>query len=416
MAQKSFNLSFDGDDPDTEFYGNVLGLEIREDLAASTTCRITLATALQDDGTWAYLTNDSLALFTNLTVRLGFTDSEGLAGALGAAASAIVSALGGGASGDDGLVPLFDGYITCVELELSSEPSGSTIVITATDPGVLLSLEEKAAAFTNMADSDIVQQLVGGYGIDLVVTSTPTVHQDNDTTVMQHGSDFAFIRELARRNGMEFYFEPNLSTGVQTAYFQPPQLTDTPQPDLAIQFGDASNLRSFSARLEGQLPLSVKSQQVDVRSAAPVTSVAPDTELEELGATDAATLIGDPLDSLVTPQDSQSQMLLVATPTSDATELQTMVQAVRDEASWIIRAKGEVNTDAYQFILRPHRLVLVKGAGLPYSGKYYVTRVVHLLKSDGTYTQNFEARRNARDVDGSEEFGGASLGIAIPGL
>jgi len=96
--------------------------------------------------------------------------------------------------------------------------------------------------------------------------------------------------------------------------------------------------------------------------------------------------------------------------------MQTIAQAVRDEASWFISARGEVNSDAYQGVLRPHRLVLVKGAGKSYSGKYYVTRVVHELKGDGSYTQTFEARRNARDVDGSEQFGGSGLGLSIPGL
>jgi hypothetical protein len=96
--------------------------------------------------------------------------------------------------------------------------------------------------------------------------------------------------------------------------------------------------------------------------------------------------------------------------------LQTLAQAVRDEGGWFIAASGEVNSDAYQAVLRPHRLVLVKGAGKPYSGKYYVTKVTHELKADGTYTQKFEARRNARDVDNSEQFASGSLAIAIPGV
>jgi phage protein D len=67
-------------------------------------------------------------------------------------------------------------------------------------------------------------------------------------------------------------------------------------------------------------------------------------------------------------------------------------------------------------VLRPHRLVLVKGAGKAYSGRYYVTSVVHEFKGDGSYTQSFEARRNALDVDGSERFGGGGLGLSIPGI
>jgi phage protein D len=109
-------------------------------------------------------------------------------------------------------------------------------------------------------------------------------------------------------------------------------------------------------------------------------------------------------------------MLVLGTPTSDTTEMQTLAQAVRDEAAWLITATGEIDSDAYQSVLRPHRLVLVKGAGKPYSGKYYITRVVHELKHDGSYRQKFEARRNARDLDGSEQFGGGGSALPIPGI
>ena len=126
--------------------------------------------------------------------------------------------------------------------------------------------------------------------------------------------------------------------------------------------------------------------------------------------------MGGALSGLVTPQDAQAQMLLLGPPTSDAAELQNLSQAVRDDAGWCITAQGEINSEAYQTVLRPHRLVLVKGAGKPYSGRYYVTRVVHELQSDGGYTQEFEALRNARDLDGSEQFGGGGLGVSIPGV
>jgi uncharacterized protein len=109
-------------------------------------------------------------------------------------------------------------------------------------------------------------------------------------------------------------------------------------------------------------------------------------------------------------------MLISAPATGDETELNTLAQALRDEAGWFITAEGEINGEAYQNVLRPRRLVLVKGAGKAYSGKYYVTRVAHEMSGDGTYTQKFEARRNARDVDGSEHFGAGGLGLSIPGI
>lgn len=415
MADKNFQIAFGGNAAADDFYADVVSLTIEEAVGMATTLRLQLVTTLQDDGTWSHQTDDQLSLYTQVTAKIGFTGGQGLSGALGSAASSISGGLGGSSSGNDGLVPVFDGYITEVKINLGSEPDTSTVEVSAMDTSVLMSLEEKVTTWDNMADSDIVQQIVSGYGVSVQADSTATVHQDNDTTVVQRASDLEFVRSLAARNGMEFYFETDSSSGDVTAYLQQPQLTGTPQPDLSVQFGDQSNLKSFSAVLNGQRPLAVKTQQTDVRSASPNSAQVSDTQLTKLGATDANSMIGGPLNSLVTPQDTQAQMLLLAVPTSDATELQTIAQAVRDEAAWIITATGEVNTDAYQGVLRPHRVVLIKGAGTPYSGKYYVSRVTHEMKTDGNYSQTFEAWRNARDVDGSEDFGGSGLGIAIPG-
>jgi len=260
-----------------------------------------------------------------------------------------------------------------------------------------------------------VQQIVSAYGVAVQADTTTTVHQEDDTTIVQRGTDIQFVRDLAQKNGMEFYFETD-DTGTVNAYFRAPQLSDTPQPDLAIQFGDQSNLKSFYAHLSGQRPLNVKASQMDVTANSANTAQVSDTQLTKLGDKDANTLIGGPLGSLVTPKDAAAQMLVLGPPTSDATEMQTIVQAVRDEASWLIAASGEINSDAYQSVLRPHRLVLVKGAGSTYSGKYYVTKVVHEMNHEGDYIQRFEARRNARDLDGSEQFGSSSAGLSIPGI
>jgi phage protein D len=410
MAQKTFQIAFDGTPVDQDFYGDIVSLNVEENRSVANTFLLQLATKLADDGSWNYLDDERLALFTKVSIKVGFTGGGGLAGALGG----LGGALGGG--GNDGVVPVFDGYVTSVNFDIGSEPGNSRIQVAGMDTSVLMSLEEKIVTWKDMSDSDIVQQIVSSYGVTVHADSTSTVHQENDTTIVQRGSDIQFVRELALRNGLEFYFETDQDSGAVTAYFRAPQLSGTPQPDLAIQFGDQSNLQSFTAQLTGQRPLAVKIEQIDVAQNSPNTAQVSEPQLNKLGANDADALIAGPLGSLVTPKDAQAQMLVLGPPTSDATEMQAIAQAVRDEASWFITARGEINSEAYQTVLRPHRLVLVKGAGKAYSGKYYVTSVAHELSGDGTYTQSFEARRNARDVDGSEQFGGAGLGLPIPGL
>ena len=74
---------------------------------------------------------------------------------------------------------------------------------------------------------------------------------------------------------------------------------------------------------------------MDIAANSPNTAQVSDTQLTKLGDKDANTLIGGPLGSLVTPKDAPAQMLVLGPPTSDATEMQTIVQAVRDEAALV---------------------------------------------------------------------------------
>ena len=394
MANKAYQIEFSGTAVDEDFYEDVVRLTVEENTTVASTFHLQLGLRLQSDGSWTYLDDDRLAVFNSVTVKVGFTDGSGDA--------------------NEGLKTVFDGFITNVDVDFGSEPDHAFINIGGLDTSVMMSLEEKIATWPNMADSDIVQQIVASYGITAQVDQTATTHQEDDTIIVQRGSDIEFVRDLARKNGMEFYFETD-DTGVLTAHFSAPQLSDTPQRDLAIQFGDQSNLKSFSAHLSGLRPLNVKATQMDISSNSPNVAQASDTQLTKLGDKNANALIGAQLDSQITPKDAQA-LILLGLPTSDAAEMQTIVQSVRDEASWFISAEGEINSDAYQSVLRPHRLVLVKGAGTSYSGKYYVTRVLHEMNHEGDYIQRFEARRNARDLDGSEQFSSGSSGLSVPGI
>src|SRR6516165_6200789 len=218
MAQKAFQIAFDGTPVDQDFYGDIVTLQVEENTSIANTFRLQLATKLADDGSWNYLDDDRLALFTKVSIKIGFTGGAGLAGALGA----LGGALGGG--GNDGLVPVFDGYVTSVNLDIGSEPGNSRIEVAGMDTSVLMSLEEKIATWKDMSDSDIVQQIVAAYGVEIKADSTPTVHQENDTTLVQRSSDIQFVRDLASRNGMEFYFETDKDSGNVVAHFHAPQL------------------------------------------------------------------------------------------------------------------------------------------------------------------------------------------------
>lgn len=408
MADFAYQLLFAGEAAGDELYDDVLELTVETRGADPSTVRLKLATTLDEDGDWTHLGDDRWALFAPLTIRLGYLAGEGLAGALS-------GALGGG-GGNDGLVTLFTGYVSGVELSLGSEPGQTVLTVMAVDPSLLLGLEEKVAVWSNVTDSDVIEQIAGSYGLDTDVEATATTHEENETVLVQRSTDLQFLRTLARRNGFEFAFEPDPDSGDPVAHCTAPQLDDTPQPDLAIQFGEESNLARFGVTVDGRRPLNVKVTQTDMHAKSANTAQVTSISLTELGADDLDALAGDAIDRLATPQDAASQLLLLGPPTSDTTELQALAQAARDEAGWFMTATGEVNCDAYGAVLRPRRTVLVKGAGDLYSGTWYVTRVTHTITSDGRYRQTFDAKRNARGLTGNEPFGGDGLSLPLPGL
>lgn len=407
MADFAYQILFDGDAAEDDFYADILELSIDVPAADAATVRLRLAIAVNDDGEWTYLDDDRLSLFSPVEIRLGYQEGEGLAGALG-------GLLGGG--GNDGLIPVFTGFVHGVDVQIGSVPGQSQIDVSLTDTSLLMGLEDRIAVWTDVSDSEVIERIAGAYADNTEVDSTETVHAEDGSVLVQRGTDLQFVRMLARRNGLEFAFETDAASSNVTAIATLPQLDGTPQPDLAVLFGDQSNLASFHVRVDGRLPLNVDVSQVDISTKSANSAQVSDISLNLLGADDLGALAAGDIDALAPPQTATSQLMLLGPPTSDSTELTALAQSVRDTAGWFMTATGEINCDAYGAVLQPRRTVLVKGAGSLYSGTYYVTGVTHRITSDGRYRQTFEAKRNALGLDGSEEFGADSLGLSLPGI
>lgn len=398
MADKGYTLTFDDQSADASLYSDIRLVEVEESVTGPSTFTMQVETELDDNGNWNHLDDDGFSLFTKVGVAVGFTSALGIPGA----------------GSPVGLEPVIEGYVTEVSMHAGSLPGDSFLEVRGMDACALMSTEEKAVAWPNLSDSDIVQQIIAGYGLSVDATDTATVHQDTDTLIIQRSTDSAFVRQLAARNGFLFYFTQESGDSQAGARFGPPKLDGAPQADLAVRFGEDSNLRRFDVQLSGLRPLSVAAEQVDPHSKQDTTSQANSAQLQTLGAAVLDDLVSPKLDQLVTPLAAQSGLLLLAQPSADQTELDAAAQAVREESAWLISATGEINSDAYGNVLRAGKLVLIKGVGTQYSGTYYVTKVTHRMRSDGSYAQTFEARRNARDLDGSEQFGQSALGIAVP--
>jgi len=357
----------------------LIEVAVEDNADQADTFRLKVGIQLRDDGEWTDVDAPEFALFNKVRVEAGFRDGT--------------------------TEILTEGYITDVQVHFEDAARQPYLEVHGLDASVLMSLEEKIVTWPNLSDSDIATQILSAYGFTPDVTSTNPVHQENDVTVIQRGSDLEFLRRLARKNGFEVGVAKDALPGTTTGYFRTPVLDGTPQKTLAVASGDETSLRSFTVTVDGVKPLAVETGQIDVKGKAAASGTGTQLQFAAIGNQDLDALVGGTINSLITAHDTAGKLWLYSVPTSNAKELTTLEQAVRDEAGWLVNATGEINSDVYGAVLRANRLVLVKGAGALFSGKYYVTQVAHRIGSDGRYQQTFHARRNAVGLDGSEHFG-----------
>jgi phage protein D len=374
VPDTSYTLQLNNAPADQDLLDAITLIEVEDDAALASAFRLRVPIGLTDEGDWTWAAEDIFKPLTpvSISVQLGSEVNE----------------------------QLMSGYITSHHVHFDKDPGASFLEVLGLDAGTLMNIEEKIVAWKDMADSDIVTQILNTYGFTPQVDSTQPSYTENETTIIQRGTDLAFVRRLARRNGFEFFIETDATSGVTTGHFHQPKLSDQPQKDLALAFGEDTNVRTLEAQYDALRPTTVDARGLSIGDKSDQSASASSSDLDPLGA-DAA------LDLL----DQQPKSLLSRTSAFDNAELQTRVQAAVNASSWAISMSGELDVTAYQAVLRARRTVLVKGAGTRYSGTYYVSRVTHSLTRT-EYTQKFELTRNALALSGSEAFG-ASEGLSL---
>lgn len=292
--------------------------------------------------------------------------------------------------------PLIAARVIETNADFSNQPGQSVYHVVAMDPTVLLNLQQKVKPWPNLSDSTIATAIFTDpdyreYNFIPIVEATRWQRQETDQLVIQRGTDMQFLRQLAERNGYEYYMELNPLTQQVEAHFHPPRLNQPPQGVLSVNLGEATNVNRFNPRYEMLRPTTADASGLDA-----------DTQQEQPAETDRSQLTELGREATI-HRERPRRTLLSRTGHTRTGELQTAVQAVVDRSAWAITAEGELNTVAYGGILRAKRPVEVRGAGKQFSGVYYVEQVTHTFTGDG-YTQQFSLSRNALGLTGRERF------------
>ena len=285
-----------------------------------------------------------------------------------------------------GVVPevLIDGIITQHQIAPSNRPGESTLVVTGEDVSVMLDLEEKSATYPNQPDSVIVARLLASYaqyGLVPSITPTTNVPIELQRIWSQQGTDLAFIRELAQRNGFVFYIEPTPIPGVNTAHWGLDNRLGVPQSALTMNMGSDSNLDTpptFTFNALGPIAPQITILEPFTKLAIPIPlpsslepplALRPARPLRKLLPRDTAGL--DPLEAALSGLASAS------------------------EGADAVTGNGELDAVRYGRALRSRRLVGFRGVGGSYDGMYYVSQVTHRIRR-GEYKQGFTIKREGR--------------------
>lgn len=290
------------------------------------------------------------------------------------------------ASLDGRVEPLIDGMATHVETRPGAGGVGQ-VVVKGKDLSALMDvIHIPGLPFPAMPPSARVLLILAKYAalgvIPMVIPSlTDEVPLPTQRIPQQQGSDYAYVKQLAAQAGYVFYLEPGPAPGTSNAYWGPEIRVGAPQPALNTGMDALTNVEELSFEFDRErkkLPIVYFQEPL---SKAPIGIPVPDV-----------TPMNPPL-GLVPPLPPRIEQLTETAHQSVLGALTTGLAFVARHSDSVF-GRGRLDVTRYGRLLRSRQLVGVRGAGLPFDGLYYVSRVTHEIRR-GAYKQGFELARNA---------------------
>ncbi len=349
-----------------DLYPDLLGLEVELDACLASMLRMHLAIRRQDDGLWSHVDDERLQVWKKVQITAGF---------------------------ESGTEELITGYVTHLRPLFELDPALCSLEVWAMDESVLMDREEKLKAWPGKTDSEIAKEIFELYGFGVSdVADSQVVHDEEVSTVIQRETDMQFLKRLALRNGFDCYVDNG------KAFFQPPQVDAEPQPVLAVNFGDETNVDRFRVEVNALVPSQVAMSQIE-RQGKEVLDETAESGQQPLGKIGAGALPAAGI--------APGRIHVARSSTTGSPEMAALCQGLFQRAEWFVSAEGEIAASRYGHVLRPRLPVTLKGVSETYSGVYLVRHVTHSFHPGG-YNQLFKAQRNALMPTGSEQFSGPS--------
>jgi hypothetical protein len=335
----------------------ISGVEVRTSRSEAATATLTFDDRRGSDGRWMVADNPLLTAWAKVVVSADFVTH---------------------------VEEIFRGFIAELKPAVPQNAGEAKLVIECQDEGFALAREHMRRVWGTPAplpDQVILTELIAPLGLRVAAGSG---QGQTARSLSQDGPPIVFLRDRARASGYDMIFARG------EVYFGPMRLSAAPQPTLMVQAGSGTNCLTFNlSDIAGQPDVIIYDLAPRTEGAAPETAeIKP--AVPALGRTPVAAegaAIGTPATARVAREGDEP---------AEATRARA--QGMADQASFRIRATGELDGTLYGHVLAPGLPVRVDGTGDRNGGVYYVDKVTHAFTPDA-YRQGFELIRNARGDD-----------------
>ncbi len=288
-----------------------------------------------------------------------------------------------------GVIPkvVIDGIITHRQFAPSAQLGSSTLTITGEDVSIMMDMEERIREHPAQNEVVIANKIIASYAqYQIIPTVIPplsfSVPNPVERIPVQHGTDLAFLNELAQRAAYRFFVIPGPLPGANIGYWGPPVRIGLPQPALTFNMGAATNVDSIHFQENG---LSATTYQGKVQDSLtdrslPVRTIAP----TRIPLSRNPALLTNP---------RRTRQFVADTGLNVAEALGRTTAETDRSVDDVLTVTGELDGVRYGSVLRARELVGLRGVGDTYGGLYYVKSVSHRIRP-GEYKQSFTLTRD----------------------
>jgi hypothetical protein len=280
---------------------------------------------------------------------------------------------------------LIDGVITDQQVSTGTPGAPATLTVTGRDITTVMGLINfDGIPYPAMPIEARLALIIAKYAaLGVIPLIIPSVLADVPNPLAsiprQQGTDLEYIQLLAELAGYVFYSEPGPVPGTSIAYWGPEIRAGEIQPALNADMDAHANIESLSFRFNNE-----KATQYIVWIQEPISKLPIPIPIPNVSLLSPPLGLIPPLPNRIAPLETGKLNPIQAALYGLARQSQSMET---------VTANGTLDVVRYGSVLKPRRLVGVRGAGNPFDGLYYVDSVTHQIRR-GEYKQNFTLSRN----------------------